>query len=81
MAAFLPVVHATDDTVTVLDSLTNAGDRASLEGLTDSSPVRCDARGWFDENRQRAAMIATCLPDFGPVGAAMRRGPLEIAHR
>lgn len=30
-------------------------------------PVHGDARGWFKENWQREKMIATGLPDFGPV--------------
>lgn len=30
-------------------------------------PVHGDARGWFKENWQRAAMTAAGLPDFGPV--------------
>lgn len=30
-------------------------------------PLHGDARGWFKENWQRAAMVAAGLPDFGPV--------------
>ena len=40
----------------------------TIEGLTlYDLPVHGDSRGWFKENWQRDKMLATGLPDFGPV--------------